>query len=480
MIDDMKKINNLLQSQFEHAARNSNAKYEEIEQSLHASVSDVKAKDKEITNLYRELEDLQEQLQKSKSLADSATDMNKSLEAELKLNERNHLNSSRENHEDVATNLKERQNLTAKAEQAESKHRGEMLAVKRNLEALALDKKKLEHDNVKLKSVVQQCHKSMEQMQKEFLELKLLSGDATARLNEKNNDTDALVNKKLAIELSKINAMNNETEKQLLDANVTIDALKRELQIAENRFSKLPPDANAAAAEKECEVPPKHDDISHVNIGAADTSSLLRMERDLRCKAEEIAAALAARAKSGFEKKDEEIAQLRMRLSSLTGGKEIGVRNSLNSGLDYLEDVHDLSLTDMKRERDEARNEAQEYKALAEDLHRVLYEQEHQTPAKMVPDNEASGRLSSKKSNEPDGHQSLWLVVNLPAKDILPSWGVAVKNQEMVENNLQCMINELLFLCVQLKQISSHPEQRLKTESHARHTANAFFATYFC
>ena len=60
-----------------------------------------------------------------------------------------------------------------------------------------------------------------------------------------------------------------------------------------------------------------HDDHLETAEGAKHYTILWRAEKDKRLKAEEFAAAMAARAKAGFEDRDEKILHLRMRISNL-------------------------------------------------------------------------------------------------------------------------------------------------------------------
>jgi chromosome segregation ATPase len=111
---------------------------------------------------------------------------------------------------------------------------------------------------------------------------------------------------------------------------------------------------------------------TQVGDGNKYYSNIYRSERDRRLKAEEFAAAMAARAKAGFEKKNEEIVGLQMHITTLEAEKE-NIQNHQqrlmlvdggngNSGT--------LALT--MQERDEALEEARKYRSIAKKLNRQV------------------------------------------------------------------------------------------------------------
>jgi len=93
-----------------------------------------------------------------------------------------------------------------------------------------------------------------------------------------------------------------------------------------------------------------------------------RLERERRIKAEEFAAAMAARAKAGFEDRNEEIVGLRMKMSSLESEKENfdHQRQLMLTGTASSQNPTDLLLA--LQERNEALEEAQRYKSIANQL----------------------------------------------------------------------------------------------------------------
>jgi len=95
-----------------------------------------------------------------------------------------------------------------------------------------------------------------------------------------------------------------------------------------------------------------------------------RIEKDRRIKAEEFAAAMAARAKAGFEEKNEEIVKLRLRVSNLELEKEnISTNRNLlltNESL-YRSDGDNITNLALQ-ERDEAMEEARRYRSIARKL----------------------------------------------------------------------------------------------------------------
>ena len=93
-----------------------------------------------------------------------------------------------------------------------------------------------------------------------------------------------------------------------------------------------------------------------------------RLERERRIKAEEFAAAMAARAKAGFEDRNEEIVGLRMKVSSLESEKENfdHQRQLTLTSSASLQNPTNLLLA--LQERNEALEEAQTYKSIANEL----------------------------------------------------------------------------------------------------------------
>jgi len=97
--------------------------------------------------------------------------------------------------------------------------------------------------------------------------------------------------------------------------------------------------------------------------------SELQSERARRIKAEEFAAAMAARAKAGMEKRNEEIIGLRMQVSTLENTKEnYDNQRQLLLGTAPSASRNNDQLRLLSEERDEAKQEANQYKAIAEKL----------------------------------------------------------------------------------------------------------------
>ncbi len=101
-------------------------------------------------------------------------------------------------------------------------------------------------------------------------------------------------------------------------------------------------------------------------------SNIYKSERDRRLKAEEFAAAMAARAKAGFEKKNEEIVGLKMQINTLEAEKEnvenqqqLRLRNGGSIG-------HSETLSLAIQERDEAIEEARKYRSIANKLNQQV------------------------------------------------------------------------------------------------------------
>jgi DNA repair exonuclease SbcCD ATPase subunit len=93
-----------------------------------------------------------------------------------------------------------------------------------------------------------------------------------------------------------------------------------------------------------------------------------RLEKERRIKAEEFAAAMAARAKAGFEERNEDIVGLRMKVSSLEADKENfdHQQQLMLPGSATLQNPTELVLA--MQERDEAVDEANRYKSIANKL----------------------------------------------------------------------------------------------------------------
>ena len=106
-------------------------------------------------------------------------------------------------------------------------------------------------------------------------------------------------------------------------------------------------------------------------------------ERDRRLKAEEFAAAMAARAKAGFEKRNEQIMGLRMRITSLEAEKE-----NLNNRQALLMDgnMNTGTLELAFKERDDAIEEARKYRSIAKKLNNQVLSMSHQLEL-VEPDN---------------------------------------------------------------------------------------------
>jgi len=104
---------------------------------------------------------------------------------------------------------------------------------------------------------------------------------------------------------------------------------------------------------------------------------LWRSEREQRIKAEEFAAAMAARAKSGFEERDERIVNLRMKVSRLESEKDYKSKHLTHDTNPLLTNGdHELMLA--LRERDAAIDEAKRFRAIARKLNDHLSQVDHE------------------------------------------------------------------------------------------------------
>lgn len=107
--------------------------------------------------------------------------------------------------------------------------------------------------------------------------------------------------------------------------------------------------------------------------GEEEFYRLLEQERAHRIKAEEFAAAMAARAKAGFEERNEKIVKLKMKLNLATNAKRAEYIGLLSDGTDVpvYGELHD-ELAMVLRERDEARAEAKKYRTITTRMHQQI------------------------------------------------------------------------------------------------------------
>jgi chromosome segregation ATPase len=142
------------------------------------------------------------------------------------------------------------------------------------------------------------------------------------------------------------------------DIKTENEKLRRRIRILEHSESKR------SQSNDHLGVLVRADDEANVNY-----YSLLKIEKEKRIKAEEFAAAMAARAKAGIEERNEEIMQLRMKVSSLESRND-----SLNVPMltDGSMNPSDIIL----QERNDALKEAKRYEDIARKLsrHVSLYE----------------------------------------------------------------------------------------------------------
>jgi hypothetical protein len=132
------------------------------------------------------------------------------------------------------------------------------------------------------------------------------------------------------------------------------EKLRRRIRILEHSESK-----RSEPNDNLC-ILARRDDEANINY-----YNLLKIEKDKRIKAEEFAAAMAARAKAGIEERNEEIVKLRLKISSLEFKKDdINVPMLTNGGMNS----SDLIL----QERNDALKEAKRYKDIARKLSRQV------------------------------------------------------------------------------------------------------------
>jgi myosin heavy subunit len=201
-------------------------------------------------------------------------------------------------------------------------------------------KKLVEEERSKFKEEINRMEEENEQYR-----MKMIKLESTVRkLSQRVEDRYEIDNRSISGDYDDIKTEN--------------EKLRRRIRILEHSESKR------SQANDHLGVLVRTDDEANVNY-----YSLLKIEKEKRIKAEEFAAAMAARAKAGIEERNEEIMQLRMKVSSLE------FRN---------DSIHVPLLTDgsmnpsdiILQERNDALKEAKRYEGIARKLsrHVSLYE----------------------------------------------------------------------------------------------------------
>ena len=207
-----------------------------------------------------------------------------------------------------------------------------ILAQQKKLSTESAEKQKIERQNAALKSSIKKSETTMGHMGEEVINLK----SAMLRKEEKKKDAGKKLRQELETERGK--AATAEQESRM--AKDTVLKLKKKINNLETQNSdgkaKVSSDIVAASMrDLDSLVIKLQDENSRlkkttIDLGKSAThvrsfhhegeisvgmSQALRAEQELRLKAEEIAAALARRAKSGFEQRNAEIVDLKMKLA---------------------------------------------------------------------------------------------------------------------------------------------------------------------
>ena len=158
--------------------------------------------------------------------------------------------------------------------------------------------------------------------------------------------------------------------------NETATTLREENDRLRRRIETLEETSHRYSSSRARDTPDRFT-ASQEDNGGDYYNSIYRSERDRRLKAEEFAAAMAARAKAGFEKKNEEIVGLKMQITAMEAEKE-NIQNQqhlmLSSG--GRRDSRNLALA--VQERNEALEEAKKYRLLANKLNQQVITMGHQ------------------------------------------------------------------------------------------------------
>jgi len=260
-------------------------------------------------------------------------------------------------------------------------------ALHKKLDATVIRKEQLEEKRKKL-------HDSMKgteaTMRSELNELKSAMESLMSQKKEfaddKNSAKATIIKLEATIEQLECEIAERENEREVggIDEDLMTDLrdenkkLKRRIIMLEERQHQRQPRNNLNAdMNGPTEV---HGDRVDGSTGGDTYVILWRTEKEQRLKAEEFAAAMAARAKAGFEDRDEKIIALRMKVSNLEAEKENIVRykNASSSPSNAVvnpmltNDGGDEDLTLALRERDDARQEAKRFRSIARKLNRQL------------------------------------------------------------------------------------------------------------
>ena len=246
-------------------------------------------------------------------------------------------------------------------------------------------------ENAKLKQMNKVLKNSMqdndEQLRNQIKELELMMNLHMSKLETRRKKSVEEERSKVRDEISKIEQENDEYKMKVIKLESTIRKLTQRIHDGhELEVKSIPEGYDDIKAENErlrrririLEHSESKRSQTNENYGvlirSGDEDNInyniaFQIEKDKRVKAEEFAAAMAARAKAGIEERNEEIMQLRMKISNLESRKD-------SIQLPMLTDGSANSPELLLQERNDALKEAKRYKDIARKLSRQvsLYE----------------------------------------------------------------------------------------------------------
>merc|ERR1712194_581329 len=215
-------------------------------------------------------------------------------------------------------------------------------ALMRENEQNNISMRTLQNENINLKSSIEGCSRTINDMHSEMTDLKVIAGDGVSRLRQRERS--------LLQERRRDNEAIMEMEKKLENANNMVRSLglsSSRYQDAQppgmfpkhyapppsirgvdtpNRYApppsvnslKIPQEHASRSGSEEVEY---HATPSRASYHETKVVAQLTTEKELRCKAVEICAGVLANSKCVLEKRDSEIGKLRSQLFKLSHGR---------------------------------------------------------------------------------------------------------------------------------------------------------------